>query len=71
MQLSYDRNRVTARIVQLGILWAMMQEEVAPLLQVSEVDLDAYGTALMERFANPSVHHKTAQIAMDGSQKIP
>ena len=25
----------------------------------------------MARFANPALQHKTAQIAMDGSQKIP
>ena len=35
------------------------------------VDLDAYCSALLKRFANDSLHHQLAQIAMDGSQKVP
>ncbi|GLK82883.1 mannitol dehydrogenase family protein [Ancylobacter defluvii] len=35
------------------------------------IDLDAYATALAERFTNPSIAHATAQIAMDGTQKLP
>ena len=34
-------------------------------------DLTAYQQQLRERFANPGLQHKTWQIAMDGSQKIP
>jgi fructuronate reductase len=34
-------------------------------------DLDAYADALLARFANPALKHRLAQIAMDGSQKIP
>lgn len=34
-------------------------------------DLAAYQQQLRERFANPGLQHKTWQIAMDGSQKIP
>lgn len=34
------------------------------------LDLLAYRTALMARFANPSLGHATRQIAKDGSQKI-
>jgi fructuronate reductase len=30
-----------------------------------------YTAALAERFANPALAHRTAQIAMDGSQKLP
>ena len=29
------------------------------------------GTALVERFGNPALPHRTQQIAMDGSQKLP
>ena len=32
---------------------------------------DAYRTALIERFANPRIHHRLDQIAWDGSQKLP
>ena len=34
-------------------------------------DLGAYADALLDRFANPALHHRLIQIAMDGSQKIP
>ncbi|MFD1910926.1 mannitol dehydrogenase family protein [Halodurantibacterium flavum] len=34
-------------------------------------DLAAYAGALAERFANPAIRHRTWQIAMDGSQKLP
>lgn len=36
-----------------------------------EIDLDAYMDQLVARFANPAIAHRTAQIAMDGSQKMP
>ena len=31
----------------------------------------AYRDALLDRFANPRMHHRLAQIAADGSQKLP
>ncbi len=31
----------------------------------------AYRAALLERFANPRMRHRLAQIAADGSQKLP
>ncbi|GAB2605739.1 mannitol-1-phosphate 5-dehydrogenase [Paractinoplanes abujensis] len=34
-------------------------------------ELSAYRSALLERFANPRIRHTLAQIAADGSQKIP
>ena len=50
-------------------LWA---KEIVPVLTPPPgVDLDAYTEALFERYANPSMHHRTAQIAMDGSRKLP
>ena len=33
--------------------------------------MNAYARALLRRFANASLQHRTLQIAMDGSQKIP
>ena len=33
--------------------------------------LDCYIEELFERYSNPSIIHKTEQIAMDGSQKLP
>jgi len=49
-----------------------MSEEVTPTLHVPHgIDLAAYRDALVTRFANPALPHRTQQIAMDGSQKLP
>lgn len=54
------------------LIYAMMTQEIAPTLNVpSSFDLLAYRDALLERYANPALKHRCAQIAMDGSQKIP
>ncbi|MDR3522501.1 MAG: mannitol dehydrogenase family protein [Acetobacteraceae bacterium] len=34
-------------------------------------DLDRYKASLLDRFRNPALRHRTWQIAMDGSQKLP
>ncbi len=50
----------------------LMDEEVTPTLPVPPgTDLTAYKDALIERFRNPALKHRTWQIAMDGSQKLP
>ncbi|MCY9873626.1 fructuronate reductase [Vibrio barjaei] len=50
----------------------MMMLAQAPSLKMPEgTDLEAYAKLLIDRFTNPSLKHKTWQIAMDGSQKIP
>ncbi|AYL62201.1 MULTISPECIES: mannitol dehydrogenase family protein [Citrobacter] len=49
----------------------LMLSEQAPTLRITNVDLDQYADSLLERFANPALKHKTWQIAMDGSQKLP
>jgi fructuronate reductase len=56
-----------------GFVDALMREEIAPTLAeaLPGVDLDAYRVELLARFANPALAHRTAQIAMDGSQKLP
>jgi fructuronate reductase len=49
-----------------------MDEEVTPTLTVPPgADLAGYKRQLQERFANPALKHRTWQIAMDGSQKLP
>jgi fructuronate reductase len=53
-----------------AFLRRMMADEVAPTLAVA-ADLAAYQASLLERFANPAIRHRTAQIASDGSQKLP
>ena len=49
-------------------LWAEIIPAVAPPVGVS---LDGYADALFARYANPAIQHRTWQIAMDGSQKLP
>ncbi|MFZ1995916.1 MAG: mannitol dehydrogenase family protein [Solirubrobacteraceae bacterium] len=56
----------------LAVLQKLMAVDVAPTLEVpGGFDLDAYQDELLERFANPALRHRTIQIAMDGSQKLP
>ena len=42
-----------------------------PHLRQGTDELAAYRAALLERFANPRMRHALAQIASDGSQKLP
>lgn len=50
----------------------LMTKEIKPTLSMPpEVDLLAYRDALLERFSNTALKHRTWQIAMDGSQKLP
>ncbi len=50
----------------------LMHDEVTPVLSVPPgADVEAYQRALIERFRNPALQHRTWQIAMDGSQKLP
>ncbi|MNB83837.1 Polyol:NADP oxidoreductase [compost metagenome] len=49
----------------------LMLNEQAPTLRITGVDLTAYADSLINRFANPALQHRTWQIAMDGSQKLP
>jgi len=50
-------------------LW---RDEILPTVPQPEgEDLSAYTAALLTRYRNPAIHHRTAQIAADGSQKLP
>ncbi len=49
-----------------------MAEEIAPTLaRPPGIDLAHYCAQLMTRFRNAALPHRTRQIAMDGSQKLP
>ncbi|HLJ72542.1 MAG TPA: mannitol dehydrogenase family protein [Roseiarcus sp.] len=49
-----------------------MAVEAAPTLPpLPGLDLAAYRRDLIARFCNPALRHRTWQIAMDGSQKLP
>ncbi len=50
-------------------LW---EREILPTVPQPEgEDFQAYVESLLERYRNPAIHHRTWQIAMDGSQKLP
>ncbi|CAE6845254.1 mannitol dehydrogenase family protein [Xanthomonas arboricola] len=50
----------------------LMREDIAPTLQpMPGFDPQHYIDAILARFRNPAIRHLLAQIAWDGSQKIP
>ena len=49
----------------------VMDDAIATLTVPSGTDMAAYKRSLLERFRNPALRHRTWQIAMDGSQKLP
>ncbi len=50
----------------------LMMNEQAPTLSMPQgIDLQNYAHQLIARFSNPALRHRTAQIAMDSSQKLP
>jgi fructuronate reductase len=56
----------------LRLIEGLMDVEVTPTLRLpAGTDVAAYKRALIERFANTALKHRTWQIAMDGSQKLP
>ena len=50
---------------------ALMNEATPTLSVPPSTDIASYKAALIERFRNPALKHRTWQIAMDGSQKLP
>ena len=52
----------------LDLLWVEIREVLVAPKGVSSAD---YVQSLKQRYSNPAIKHRTAQIAMDGSQKLP
>lgn len=50
---------------------ALWQEAIPTLPEDAGLDTSAYTAELAERFSNTALAHRTAQIANDGSQKLP
>lgn len=49
-----------------------LMDEATPTLSVPPgFDLEQYKNDVLRRFANPALRHRTTQVAMDGSQKVP
>lgn len=49
----------------------MLNEQAPTLTMPAGTDLAGYAESLLERYRNPNLKHRTWQIAMDGSQKLP
>jgi fructuronate reductase len=50
----------------------MMRRDILPTLKAPRgLNLEAYVQAILQRFRNPAIRHALAQIAWDGSQKLP
>ncbi|UAK26135.1 mannitol dehydrogenase family protein [Sphingomonas nostoxanthinifaciens] len=64
-------HQVVARVEGRLLVEAIWDESAATLSPPPELDVENYRTALMARFANGALEHRTHQIAMDGSQKLP
>lgn len=65
-------DRVIAQPAVHAFISETMAREIQPTLPpLPGLDLDAYRASLLPRFTNPALGHRTRQIAMDGSQKIP
>lgn len=55
-----------------GFVRRLWDEEVIPVVHAANgVNLADYTATIHSRFANASIRHRTWQVAMDGSQKLP
>jgi fructuronate reductase len=64
-------NEAMADAALRTLIHEFMTDEVMSTLPSGLPDPNAYRDALLERFGNPALRHRTWQIAMDGSQKLP
>ncbi|KEP68946.1 D-mannonate oxidoreductase [Thioclava dalianensis] len=62
---------VMARPDLARLIARQMDAAAATLPPLDAIDLQAYRDQLLARFANRAIAHRTAQIAMDGTQKLP
>lgn len=55
-----------------AVLERFVADDVAPSLEPPDgLSVVEYGRDALDRFANPAIGHRTWQVAMDGSQKLP
>lgn len=55
-----------------GAMRSFIASDVAPSLEPPPgVTVAEYGESVLTRFENPAMGHRTLQVAMDGSQKLP
>lgn len=65
-------HQVMADVALADFISQLMDDEIMPEVEPPQgLDLADYAASLRQRFQNASLQHRTAQIAMDGSQKLP
>ncbi|MBK4217548.1 mannitol dehydrogenase family protein [Paracoccus caeni] len=62
---------VVAQPALAALVRRHMKAAAATLPPSSGLDPDSYADTLMQRFANPAIAHRTSQIAIDGTEKLP
>jgi fructuronate reductase len=68
----YETIAATMTNDRFAALARQVMADAAPTLEMpAGTDLAGYSASLLQRFSNPALHHRTWQIAMDGSQKLP
>ena len=53
------------------VLLQMDEEAATSLRPAAALDIESYSAAILERFANHHLPYRLAQVATDGSQKVP
>ena len=64
-------HEVLALLAARAFVEALWDEAQTTLSPPPELNIALYRRELMARFDNPTLRHRTRQIAMDGSQKLP
>jgi fructuronate reductase len=55
-----------------GFVQTLMEQDIKPTVNAPRgLDLQQYIDTILQRFRNPAIRHLLAQIAWDGSQKLP
>ncbi|AYY15053.1 mannitol dehydrogenase family protein [Actinobacteria bacterium YIM 96077] len=54
-----------------AVLRLLNDDQIPTVTPPPDVDLSSYRDEVLHRFANPALGHRTAQVAMDGSKKLP
>ena len=49
---------------------ALLLEEVIPTIDYPKLELEAFASAVLQRFENPSIHHKLLSIALNSTTKF-
>lgn len=56
----------------VALIESMIRDEIIPSFRApAELDVQQYSADILARFRNPAIRHLLAQIAWDGSQKLP